>query len=75
MQSKKDTRIQLRLSKADKREFYKQCELNGLCPSKLIERWIHRFNLNAKSTGAKFHSVVKSGEEEKWEEYNDYKNP
>lgn len=69
--AKKDQRITVRVSKEDKRQFYKLCDAHGLCPSKIIERWIHRFNLNAKRTSM-FIGVVKSAHDEQWEEYNEY---
>lgn len=70
---KKDTRISLRLSKEDKREFYKICDMHGLCPSKIMERWIHRFNLNAKKTNIQFGAVVKSLYDEMYADYEEYK--
>ena len=72
--SKKDTRISVRLSKEDKREFYKLCDVHGLCPSKIIERWIHRFNLNTKRTISNYSDIVKSPNDERWDEYNEYMN-
>jgi antitoxin component of RelBE/YafQ-DinJ toxin-antitoxin module len=71
---KKETRISIRLSKEDKKEFYRLCETHGLCPSKIIERWIHRFNLNTKKTISSYSGIVKTPDEERWEEYNEYMN-
>lgn len=68
----KDARISVRVSKVDKREFYRICELHGLCPSKIMERWIHRFNLNAKKTNPKFSTIVKSTHDEMYAEYEEY---
>lgn len=74
MSSKNDSRISIRLPREDKNEFYRLCELHGLCPSKIIERWIHRFNLNARKTIGTYSNIVKSGNDERWEPYNEYMN-
>ena len=74
MANKKDSRISIRVSKEDKKEFYRLCEIHGLCPSKIIERWIHRFNLNARKTIGTYSEIVKSGDDERLEAYNEYMN-
>ena len=75
MSDRKDARMSIRLSKGDKRQFYKLCDQFGLCPSKIVERWIHRFNLNARRKEVPhFNEIVRSASDEKWEEYNEYKS-
>ena len=69
----KDTRISIRLSKEDKKQFYKICATYGLCPSKLIERWIHRFNLNARRKNISIIQVVWNPHDEAYADYNEYK--
>ena len=69
----KDARIEIRISKSKKEKFYNVCEVNGLCPSILIERWINRFINNSKQNKIQFKEIY-SATVERIAEYNDYKN-
>ena len=69
----KDARIDLRLRKEDKRQFYKICDQYGLCPSDVLERWIRRFVLNTKSLKQCYTGVVIHPRDEVFAELVDYK--
>ena len=67
----KDARIDIRLRKGDKRKFYKICEDFGLCPSNLVERWIHRFILNSKNVKQAM-NVIGNPHDEAMADFDEY---
>lgn len=68
----KDARIDVRLAKAKKEKFYEICEMNGLCPSLLIEKWIGRFINQSKKNKIQFKEIY-SATTERLAEYEEYK--
>ena len=72
MKEEKNTRIGIRISEKKKKQFYEICEKNGLCPSVLINRWIHRFILNSKKNKIDFKEIY-SAHVERMVDYNNYK--
>ena len=70
---KKETRLAVRINKRTKEQFFHLCELNGLCPSTIINRWIARFITKSKKNKIDFDEVY-SASSERLAEYNEYKN-
>ena len=68
----KDARIDIRLRREDKRKFYKVCDQYGLCPSVVLERWIHRFVLNSKQIKIMYDGVVLHPKQEVFDDYDTY---
>lgn len=63
MKEEKNTRIGIRISEKKKKQFYEICEMHGLCPSVLINRWIHRFILNSKKNKIDFKEIYSASSE------------
>jgi hypothetical protein len=70
---KKDTRLNVRVSKKSKDEFFRLCKLHGLCPSTIINRWIDRFNGKTKKNKIDFDEIY-SASTEQMVEYDEYKH-
>ena len=73
MRDNKNDRIGFRVSKEMKEEFYEICNLYGLCPSILLERWISNFINRSKKNKIDFDDVSSAADELK-KELEKYKN-